>query len=330
MIDYIGDDMMNTFVNSLEFVTEFSFGPVHQIIFWHLIQLAFACPNLERLDLGCNSECLRNLQGIRTIAQHCKNLNGLNLMWIPLNKIGRVRELWRILAGMKLTYLCMEMCTFEGSKSIVTSKQPLMTSLEALQLDANYHADIVHYLCQSCKDFEIDWSLLSNFSALRYCRLFADDPTAIQDITIACKTLVCLYCNAWKQLLLTSIYSPNIEQFCINSACTDIPNSFMDNISFHGKLVHVIMYVNSVTADGVISLIKNSPGLLTLIIVARQHVYNEQGERVYANDIREIVKKMIPHAKLLSVGDYRLLQDSDSYKYWHTENFLYGTDLQPM
>ena len=74
----------------------------------------------------------------------------------------------------------------------------------------------------------------------------------------------------------------------------------MDAISGHGKLVHVIMYVHSVTAEGIISLITNSPGL---IICTYQRVYNEQGVKVFAKDIRATVKKTFSHRKLSSVGD---------------------------
>ena len=334
ILDNVPDEMINNSVKTLKFVTEFWFGYADPLYPGHLEQLAFACPNLEHLDLAGRSECLHNLQGLRTIAQHCKNLHRLNLMLIPLNKIGSVRELWEILSSMSLTCLCVEICIFEFCKYSITSEQPLTKSLQALQIDASYkyesHADYLNYLCAFCKICEVDWSLLSNFSVLKYCRLFSEDPNAIQDITIACKELVCLYCEAWKQPLFTSLCYSKLEQLCINSVRTDIPTIVMNTISAHGRLVRVVMYVHSVTAEGIISLITNSPGLLTLIIVTRQHVYNEQNVRVHAKDIRAAVKKTFPHRKLFSVGDYRLLQENDSFEHWHIESFLYGTDLQPL
>ena len=331
-VDNVGDDLINNSVNTLKFVTEFWFGPADPLYPGHLEQLAFACPNLEHLNLAGRSECLHNLQGLRTIAQHCKNLHRLNLMLIPLNKMGRVRELWEILSSMSLTCLCVEICIFEFCKYSITSEQQLTKSLQALQIDASCmyesRADYLNYLCAFCKICEVDWSLLSNFSVLKYCRLFSEDPNAIQDITIACKELVCLYCEAWKQLLFTSLCHSKLEQLCINSVHTNIPTIVMDTLSVHGKLVHVVMYVHSVTAEGVINLIANSPGLLTLIIVTHQHVYNEQNVRVHAKDIRATVKKTFPHRKLFSVGDYRLLQENDSFEPWCIESFLYDTDLQ--
>ena len=101
----------------------------------------------------------------------------------------------------------------------------------------------------------------------------------------------------------------------------------MDTILVHGRLLHVVMHVHSVTAEGIISLIANSPGLL---IGAYQHAYNEQNVRVYANDIRMTVKKTFPHRKLFSVGDFRLLRENYKDSPWHLDNFVYDTDLLPL
>jgi len=332
-LNSVPDVMINNSVNTLEYVTHFSFGPASPIYPGNLEQLAFACPNLESLNLHGCTQCLRNLQGLRTIAQNCKNLCGLNLTHIPLKEFqeyGRVRELWEILSGMRLTYLCMEICIFMFCKYSIMSGQQLTKSLQALQLYAmcDHGVDYLHYICEYCKIIKADGSLLSYFSVLRYCRLFSEDPNIFQDIIIACKRLVCLYCDAWNQLLLTSLYHVMLEQFCIKSVRSDIPSSFMDTISAHGRLVHVIMYIRSVTAEGVINLITNSPGLLTLILVTHQHIYNEQGLRVHAKDIKATVKKKFPYRRIFSVGDYRLLQEGDNFEHWQVENFLYATDLQ--
>ena len=76
--------MINSFVNTLTFVTEFRFGNVDPD---HFEQLAFACPNLQCLDLGGCTDCLRSLQGLHMIAQCCKSLCGLNLKSIPTKNV---------------------------------------------------------------------------------------------------------------------------------------------------------------------------------------------------------------------------------------------------
>ena len=266
------------------------------------------------------------------IAQYCSDLHGLNLDSIPAEEIESHIELWEILSIMYLTHLSIEVCAFQPFAYCDEYEQRLImcfqkfSDLQALQLHAYYVCD----LCKVCYASEIKWSLLSNFPALRYCKLCTDDSNAIQDITTAYKELVCFYCDSWKQLLLTSIHHPKLEQLCIDSVRIVIPNIFMDTILFHGRLLHVFMHVHSVTAEGIISLIANSPGLLTLIIVAYQHVYNEQNVRVYAKDIRVTVKKTFPHRKLFSVGDFRLLRENYKDSPWHLDNFVYDTDLLPL
>jgi len=333
-VDNIREEMINNSVNILEFVTEFSFDLAGRIYPGHLEQLAFACPNLKSLDLSCCSDCLSSLHGLRTIAQNCKHLCGLNLVGISLkeNKYGKARELWHILSGMRLTYLSMEVCIFMFCKYSIMSGEQLTKSLQALQLYTMNGSDRdgVFYFCEFCEIIKVDGSLLSNFSELRYCRLFAEGSNIFQDITMACKKLVCLCCETYDPLLLTSLYHPILEQLCIYSVRSDVPSSFMDTISAHGRLVHVIMIVCSVTAEGVINLITNSPGLLTLIIVTREYVYNEQCVRVHGMDIKATVKKKFPHRRLFYVGDYRVLQDDDNFEHWKLEDFLYATDLQPL
>jgi len=44
----------------------------------HLEQLSDACPNLKRLDLYGNSQCLNSLEGLYSLAIHCKRLHALN------------------------------------------------------------------------------------------------------------------------------------------------------------------------------------------------------------------------------------------------------------
>ena len=55
-VDNIPCEMINNSVATLHHVTEFSFHNSGGIYSGHLEQLAFACPNLQHLDLqGCSS-----------------------------------------------------------------------------------------------------------------------------------------------------------------------------------------------------------------------------------------------------------------------------------
>jgi len=315
---------MNGFVGNLNCVTEFSFNMADSVHSGHLEQLALACPNLQRLDLKGCSDCLKSLRGLRMIAHCCKQLCGLNLKSIPIREVENCLELWEILGSTRLTHLYMEVCTFYPSDNAGTDKKldrlfKQFSCLQALQL---YSDD---GMCLNCNKSKVDWSLLSNFPSLRYCRLHSNDRSAVESIANACNELVCLYCYCIR-LVLTSICHLKLEQLFINSLFTAIPNSFLDSISAHGQLVHVIMDVYSVTAEGVVCLILNSPGLLTLIISTGKHILNEQGVRFHAKDIKAVVKKTFLHRKLFSVGDFRFL----CYGSCDIDSFLYDTDLLPL
>ena len=50
---------------------------------------------------------------------------------------------------------------------------------------------------------------------------------------------------------------------------TSIPNTFMQAISAHGGLVHVVLMARHVSEDGITTLIGNSPNLIALHICAQ-------------------------------------------------------------
>ena len=64
---------------SLTSVTHFDASYYGGLYPGHLEQLSIACPNLKRLNLCGNSNCLKNLQGLHSLANNCKNLQALNL-----------------------------------------------------------------------------------------------------------------------------------------------------------------------------------------------------------------------------------------------------------
>ena len=77
----------------------------------HLEQLAIACPNLERLNLGKAQNCLQSLQGLHAIVDTCQNLQGLNLVGIPVSSVESYLVLWELLSSIKkLTHLAIDLC----------------------------------------------------------------------------------------------------------------------------------------------------------------------------------------------------------------------------
>ena len=53
----------------------------------HLVRLSCLCPNLQRLDLSGNVGCLKDLEGLRSLAKNCRNLWSLNLKGISKKQV---------------------------------------------------------------------------------------------------------------------------------------------------------------------------------------------------------------------------------------------------
>ena len=68
----------------------------------HLEQLSITCFNLERLNLSGNTSCLKTLQGLRNIVDHCHNLQGINLENVLAMQIENCMELWKVLSEIKM------------------------------------------------------------------------------------------------------------------------------------------------------------------------------------------------------------------------------------
>ena len=52
-------------------------------------------------------------------------------------------------------------------------------------------------------------------------------------------------------------YNRNLESLCIQLSKADIDDTFMYSVSAHGQLVHVVLFVKSVTGEGVATWIDN-------------------------------------------------------------------------
>ena len=293
-------------INNLSFITHFSVSSC-QLHSGHLEQLAIACPNLMELNLDGNDSCLKSIQGLRMIAGSCRNLQGLNLSCISVNRMENYVQLWEILVEMKLTYLGIDLCALlpykldEQVKEAFVSlhqKCSKLKAIEALYMDSD---------CSQCKLVSRygDYSLLSNFTSLVH--LFADaynHPTAIKGI-VSCKTLK-YFISTDTTFSLSGLFAVNcnLEQLSIQRSIVDIPSTFMQSISAPGGLVHVlIQQAKSVTLDGMTALIENSPNLLTFHVSA-DHIYASPGVHLKLKTFNSTMKKKFSNRKLFSRGSY--------------------------
>jgi len=66
--------------------------------------------------------------------------------------------------------------------------------------------------------------------------------------------------------MLLPVHSSNLQQLHINSNDLELPDEFMRALSAHGRLVHVLLNVRTVSIEGITVLVENSPDLLILHI----------------------------------------------------------------
>ena len=314
--------VLNSGLDSLNRVTEFDFAYCDCVHSGHLEQLAITCPNLQRLNLENNAYCLRNLKGLRAIAQHCCSMCGLNLKNISTGLMESHMRLWNILCEMNLTHLAADLCVFnpatdndfgidEDEQQIDKDKQQIdkdeqqmsgfyhrCTKLRGIEVDFTLR-DGIENECYHCEDYDFNWLLLGHFPAVEYvyCHLSSNGSNVLQDVINSCKGLSILLCHYNEHLLIPSVATSNLEQLSIETEKTDIPDIFMDSVSSHGRLVHVVMSVNSVTTNGITSLVVNSVGLLTL------HIFHSKCN-VVGNYLRNRLVQRFPARKLFCVGSW--------------------------
>ena len=315
--------------NHLKFITEANFAEFETVNSRHLEQLAFACPNLQRLNLQNNFDCLKNLKGLETAANHCRDLRGLNFQYIPVHLVENHLRFWEILGGMKLTHLLIDVCVFYPPTINDSSYYDQLCGLfqrcaclQALQL-WSYHCNGI---CNMCVDSAVKWSVLSCFPALTYCRMVGNHPDVIQDVITNCERLRIFQCSSEVSLSISLIYTSNLQQLSINAKLTNISGMFMKTVSSHGGLVHITLAVNSIMIKGINTAVTNSPKLLTLLISSRELVYNYEG--ISSRDgLKEYLQKKFPSRKLFTIGKFSLsdfctdIPDTDLLPLWPTDHF---------
>ena len=297
--------LVNSTVSDLTFVTYFDIG-IHSrhLQSGHLEQIALACPNLSWLNVRGNSGCLQSLQGLEVISRCCQNLQGLNLSYVPLGNVENQVKFWKILSSMKLTQLAVELCTLKPFRNTSKLIRCFQKCSSLLALEA--------YACcmEQCGDIDDDRRfLLSHFPSLRYLKLSSNQPQCVQEIITTCQGLKLLKFNTEQDLDLSSAYSNSLEQLCIRSEDTDVSDTFLDSVSTHGGLIHVVLCVNSVPSKGIAALVKNSPKLITCNIFTITEVYDSEGMNVNLKDFKATLKAKFSHRKLFTCGNLRLARN---------------------
>ena len=254
----------------------------------HLEQLSIACPNLQRLNLSNNFNCLNNLQGLCSLAANCKSLQGLSLKCIHLHDTEySCIELWEILCSLRLTELAIEPCLIKqcGQKnaklsSVASSVQEgsavwqrlnhmfqRYTSLHLLEVGTEYgHSRL-------CPLSDGKLLLLTKFPSITSYRL---DNLPSNNCSRALKRIFdqkylrCLFLSKTSSGTLSlsmDSQCSSLQQLYIFSANTVPTEAFIETLCSHGGLEHVLLYVKSLTHRNIENIIENSSNLVTF------HVY---------------------------------------------------------
>jgi len=310
--DFVCRDRINCNIDDLRFVTDIDFSGDEVFQSDQLEQVALMCPNLQRLGLSAIS--LNSLRGLHTVAECCHNLQGLNLLGIQVTQVEDQLQLWEILSNLKLTHLAMELCLMgplQGDNGDVY-KQTLISLFQKcvhlLALHLEPSAGIGMEYCPDCGNHnDQDVLLLGHFPSLTYCRLnwMEVGSSIVENITSSCLKLRYVYYNSQNSSAPLSLEQTDIQchlyQLYIESDSTDIPDTFLNAVSAHRELEHVVLSVRSVPTDGIAVLISNSPQLSTLHVIA-QYIFPV---RLLA-DTKLIFSERFSRRKLFTVGSFQL------------------------
>ena len=209
------DSLSNKNVTDLTFVTDFDFTllPYSATIYsGHLEQLAAACPNLQRLNLQNNVHCLKSLKGLQMVANCCHNLQGLNVMHIPVREVECQMKLLQILNDIKLTHLAVELCILIPVDESKRYKKQLIgllkkcIHLQALEAFCGY--------CEYCRSIgDEDLMSLSQFPSLQHCML--THSPGVDTVVNTCMNLKYFVCFSDWELSLTPVHCLNLQQLYI-------------------------------------------------------------------------------------------------------------------
>ena len=317
--DYILCDHFSRDITGLSFVTHFDASRSLLLCPGHLEQLAIACPNLEHLNLLGNDACLDRLQVLYAISTHCKNLQGLNLLTLPVDDATQALQLWEILVDMRLTYLAIEHYMITNIRW-VEDKQAKEKMIHLFQECINLKALEIHFDGRVKKR---ELSVFSNFPSLVHC-IVGNMSNNVEVMINSCSKLKYFVHAGWNSKFShkLSTKNNNLEELCIKSFHLDtlsIPDIFMQSVSTHGGLVHVVLCAGTFSSGGIITLIGNSPKLLTFHIYAIR--IKSPNKDIILKDMEMILKKKFANRNLFTCGSFMLSKSTDGISF-KIDNFF--------
>ena len=340
------DDDLDCVMSNLDSVTYFDATFSGSLYPGHLEQIAAACPNLELLNLRGNGHCLQKLDGLRYVASKCSNLQGVNLAEIPATDVQSILLLWEALSDIKkLTHIAVRVCMLKpGSLDESYQRQLLIAirkchGLQAIEVD-------ITCTCTTCGCITDEEVLLPYFPSLQYCRLYYDHirhcsarfdhQNLFNHLIATCQKLKYVSYDGYSAHGITLPLSSNcrLQQLCIDSHHTVFTDVFMDLISAHGGLVHVVLYVQSTSIKAITTIIENSPQLRTFYVISGKKLFDERGRPLNFTTYKTALRKKYSHRVLfvygtLMVAQWSLLFDKNEILSDHRTdlNSLWGNSI---
>ena len=296
----------------------------------HLEQLSIVCPNLQRLNLSNNLNCLNNLQGLHSLAANCKSLQGLGLKGVHLHDAEySCIELWEILCSLCLTQLAIEPCLIKQCdssqknaklSSVASSVQKGRTVVKQQRLDYMFRKytslhllevgnEISHYYSPSyCTLSDEELLLLTNFPSItsyRLCDLPSNNCNHALKRIFDQKYLKCLFLSKTSSGTLSlprESQCSSLQQLYINSANTVPTEAFIETLCSHGGLEHVILYVKSLTRRNIENIIENSSNLVTFHVYLHVRAFLKS----QLKQLTAAIKAKFPKRRLFNGGSFTI------------------------
>ena len=126
-------------------------------------------------------------------------------------------------------------------------------------------------------------------------------------------------CHWLKYLCYESIYFPNelplssinchLKELCVKCDLTDLSVPSANALSAHGDLEHVVLFLRLIALDAATTLIKNSPNLVFLYIVAQESLCYKCGLKMNEEDFKDEMSEIFSYHKLFTTGNFIVVDD---------------------
>ena len=178
--------------------------------------------------------------------------------------------LWSLLSSLKkLTHLSVDLCVMNCydayKQKLIINMFKTCRCLKALEITRD---------CRRCT-YVTDF-FFSYFPSLTYCRMYCFQCSALTYATNNCHKLKYLYEKSMcKEILLPLTNNCYLEQLCLYSLSLNLTDELVEVLSVNGQLKRVVLYVKSITINGLTTLINNSPKLTLLHISMTEPLFDD-------------------------------------------------------